>query len=52
VLVTLTGAGGVGKTRLALQAAYAVLERYPGGVTIRVTISPSERASVTGRDGP
>ncbi len=31
-LVTLTGAGGCGKTRLATQAAAEALERFPGGV--------------------
>ena len=31
-LITLTGAGGSGKTRLALQVAYATLDIFPGGV--------------------
>jgi len=33
-LVTLTGAGGVGKTRLALQAARDLLPLYPAGVGV------------------
>jgi predicted ATPase/class 3 adenylate cyclase len=38
-LVTLVGAGGVGKTRIALQAAANILESYPDGVWI-VELAP------------
>src|SRR5262245_50360237 len=31
-LLTLTGAGGVGKTRVAIAAAERVADRFPGGV--------------------
>ncbi|CAN5611682.1 hypothetical protein BH18ACT1_BH18ACT1_07160 [soil metagenome] len=31
-LVTLTGAGGVGKTRLAIEVAWSLVEDFPGGV--------------------
>jgi predicted ATPase len=44
-LITLTGTAGVGKTRLALEAAADVVARYPGGVWF------CELAGVTDPDG-
>ena len=44
-LVTLVGAGGVGKTRLALEAARAVAGRFPGGAA-HVNLDGVEDAGV------
>lgn len=38
-IVTLTGVGGVGKTRLATQAAAGMIEEFPGGVWL-VELAP------------
>lgn len=38
-LVTLTGAGGIGKTRLSIQAAYALLNNFPNGTWL-VELAP------------
>jgi predicted ATPase/DNA-binding SARP family transcriptional activator len=44
-LVTLVGPGGVGKTRLALEAARAVADRFPGGA-VHVNLDGVEDAGV------
>jgi predicted ATPase/DNA-binding CsgD family transcriptional regulator/DNA-binding XRE family transcriptional regulator len=45
-LLTLTGAGGSGKTRLALQLAARLLRRYPAGVFFVDLASRSDSSSV------
>jgi predicted ATPase/class 3 adenylate cyclase len=44
-LLTLTGAGGSGKTRLALQSAAEVAERFPGGISW-ISLSPLTDSSL------
>ena len=48
-LVTFTGAGGCGKTRLARQVAARVPERFPGGVWWVELASLTDGALVTAR---
>ena len=45
-LVTLTGPGGIGKTRLSLQIAASVLEEFPDGVWLVELASISDEALV------
>jgi predicted ATPase len=45
-LVTLTGAGGSGKTRLALQAASEVTNEFPGGIYFAALASVTDPGTV------
>src|SRR3989454_2134129 len=45
-LLTLTGAGGCGKTRLALEVAGRLLDEYPDGVWLVELASRSDPATV------
>jgi predicted ATPase len=46
-LVTLTGAGGVGKTRFARRVARTIADRFPAGVHVVELASVSTRETVT-----
>ncbi|WP_411080788.1 BTAD domain-containing putative transcriptional regulator [Streptomyces sp. cmx-18-6] len=51
-LVTLTGAGGVGKTRLALATAARLVDRFPGGVRLAefAALAPPRGPAGAGRE--
>ncbi len=48
-LVTITGVGGCGKTRLALEVAAAVADQFPGGVWFADLTTERDGAQVAGR---
>jgi predicted ATPase/class 3 adenylate cyclase len=47
-LVTLTGPGGIGKTRLALEAARTVVDAFPGGVVFVALAAVTDPGLVLG----
>jgi len=48
-LVTLTGAGGIGKTRLALEVAHRLVRAFPGGVFLAdlAPLTAGDRVAIT-----
>jgi len=50
-LVTVTGTGGIGKTRLALQVAGEIAEQFPGGVSFVSLSAIGEIGSMTSAIG-
>lgn len=47
-LLTLTGTGGVGKSRLAVRAAAAAIDRFPGGVWFADLTATSDAPGIAG----
>ena len=50
-LVTLTGPGGVGKTRLAIETGWQVVDEFPDGAWM-VELAPSPTASRSSQRSP
>jgi predicted ATPase len=49
-LLTVTGAGGIGKTRVSLHVTAEALERFPNGLWLAELASPADPALVPPRD--